>query len=143
MRLIDADAFKEYICNAYEQVKHMYPDGGEWARQITEDFCKDIDDQPTVETESQWIPCSKRLPCDGIPVNITWVNRKPVSYYADIKDKPFAATGIYYRGKWFWYSCLCEDLLYEYGYSKADIVDDEVEIIAWMPLPEPWKGEEE
>lgn len=49
MRLIDADAFKEYICNAYEQVKHMYPDGGEWARQITEDFCKDIDEQPTIE----------------------------------------------------------------------------------------------
>ena len=51
MRLIDADAFKEYICNAYEQVKHMYPDGGEWARQITEDFCKDIDDQPTIEPQ--------------------------------------------------------------------------------------------
>ena len=49
MRLIDADAFKEYICNAYEQVKHMYPDGGKWARQITEDFCKDIDEQPTIE----------------------------------------------------------------------------------------------
>lgn len=49
MRLIDADTFKEYICNAYEQVKHMYPDGGEWARQITEDFCKDIDEQPTID----------------------------------------------------------------------------------------------
>lgn len=49
MRLIDADAFKEYVCNAYEQVKHMYPDGGEWARQITEDFCKDIDEQPTID----------------------------------------------------------------------------------------------
>ena len=62
MRLIDADVFKEYICNAYERVKHMYPDGGEWARQITEDFCKDIDDQPTAETEWEWIPCSERLP---------------------------------------------------------------------------------
>ena len=58
MRLIDADAFKEYICNAYEQVKHMYPDGGKWARQITEDFCKDIDDQPTIEPQ-KWIPCSE------------------------------------------------------------------------------------
>ena len=48
-RLIDVDAFKEYICNSYEQVKHMYPDGGEWARQITEDFCKDIDEQPTID----------------------------------------------------------------------------------------------
>ena len=89
----------------------------------------------------QWIPCSERLPCNGIPVNITWVNMKPVSYYVDIKDKHFTATGIYYRGKWFWYSCLCEDLLYEYGNSKADAVDEDVEIVAWMPLPEPYKGD--
>lgn len=61
MRLIDADAFKEYIRNAYEQVKHMYPDGGKWAKQITEDFCKDIDEQPTIEPQ-KWIPVSKRLP---------------------------------------------------------------------------------
>lgn len=52
MRLIDADAFKAYIRNAYEQVKHMYPDGGKWARQITEDFCKDIDEQPTIDTSN-------------------------------------------------------------------------------------------
>ena len=91
---------------------------------------------------NKWIPVSERLPCDGIPVNITWVNRKPVSYYVDIKDKHFTATGIYYRGKWFWYSWACEDLLYEYGNSKADAVDEDVEIIAWMPLPECYRGDE-
>lgn len=58
MRLIDADAFKEYVCNAYEQVKHMYPDGGKWARQITEDLCKVIDEQPTIEPH-KWIPVSE------------------------------------------------------------------------------------
>lgn len=51
MRLIDADAFKEYLKNALEEVKHIYPDGGEFARQITEDFCKDIDEQPTINAE--------------------------------------------------------------------------------------------
>ncbi len=61
MRLIDADAFKEYICNAYEQVKHMYRDGGKWAKEITEGFCKDIDEQPTIEPQ-KWIPCSERMP---------------------------------------------------------------------------------
>jgi len=48
MRPIDADAFKDYFWNAYEQVKHTYPDGGEWAKGITEDLCKDIDKQPTI-----------------------------------------------------------------------------------------------
>lgn len=93
--------------------------------------------------ENQWIPCSERLPEDGIPVNITWVNRKPLSYYIDIKDKPFTATGIYYRGQWYWYSCVCEDLLYEYGRSESDAVDNDVEITAWMPLPESYKEGEE
>ena len=63
-------------------------------------------------------------------------------FYLD-PDKHFTATGIYYRGKWFWYSWACEDLLYEYGNSKADAVDEDVEIIAWMPLPEPYKEKEE
>ena len=52
-RLIDADAFKEYLKNAFEEVKHMYPDGGEFARQITEDFCRDIDEQPTINAEPE------------------------------------------------------------------------------------------
>lgn len=53
MRPIDADAFKEYLKNAFEEVKHMYPDGGEFARQITEDFCRDIDEQPTIKAEPE------------------------------------------------------------------------------------------
>ena len=60
-RLIDADAFKDYFWNAYEKVKHTYPDGGEWAKGITEDICKDIDNQPTIEPQ-KWIPCSERMP---------------------------------------------------------------------------------
>jgi hypothetical protein len=46
----------------------------------------------------EWIKVKEKLPKDNEAVNITWVNRKPVSYYADIKDKPFTATGVYYKG---------------------------------------------
>ena len=61
MRPIDADAFKDYFWDAYEQVKHTYPDGGEWAKGITEDLCKDIDKQPTItllenEDNPDWLP---------------------------------------------------------------------------------------
>ncbi len=60
MRLIDADAFKEYLKNAFEEVKHVYADGGVFAWRITEDFCRDIDEQPTIKAEperktAEWI----------------------------------------------------------------------------------------
>ena len=92
---------------------------------------------------SRWIPVSERLPEDLEPVNITWVNHEPEPYYHDIKDRNFVATGIYYRGQWYWYSTTCADYLGEYGSNEIDKVDDAVEIIAWMPLPEPYKTESE
>lgn len=93
--------------------------------------------------QTMWIPCSERLPEELEPVNITWVNHEPEPYYHDIKDRNFIATGIYYRGQWYWYSTTCADYLGEYGSNEIDKVDDAVEIIAWMPLPEPYKAESE
>lgn len=87
----------------------------------------------------QWIPCSERLPENTEPVNITWVNRKPEPYYADIKDKPFTATGHYCNGRWWWFSAICQDYLDEYGECKMDEMDGDIEVIAWIPLPEPYK----
>lgn len=92
-------------------------------------------------TAQQWVPCSERLPENTEPVNITWVNRKPEPYYADIKNKPFTATGHYHNGKWWWYSVVCQDYLDEYGKCEMDEMDRDIEVIAWMPLPEPYKGE--
>jgi len=92
---------------------------------------------------SPWISVSEKLPEDLEPVNITWVNHEPEPYYHDIKDKNFVATGIYYRGQWYWYSTTCADYLGEYGSNEVDKVDDAVEIIAWMPLPEPYKAKSE
>ena len=91
---------------------------------------------------SPWIPVSEKLPEDLEPVNITWVNHEPEPYYHDIKDKNFIATGIYYRGQWYWYSTTCADYLGEYGSNEVDKVDDAVEIVAWMPLPKPYKPQE-
>jgi hypothetical protein len=90
----------------------------------------------------QWIPCSERLPKDLEVVNITWINHRPVTYYADIKDKPFTATAIHYKDKWWWYSPICEDMLAEYGKSECDKMDADIEVTAWMPLPQPY-GERE
>ena len=61
--------------------------------------------------QQRWIPVSERLPEELEPVNITWINHNPESYYADIKDKPFTATGVYFNGQWYWWSTLCTDIL--------------------------------
>ena len=93
-------------------------------------------------TKTGWIPVSERLPEELEPVNITWVNHEPEPYYHDIKDKNFVATGIHYRDQWYWYSTTCADYLGEYGSNEIDLVDDAIEIIAWMPLPKSYEPQE-
>lgn len=89
--------------------------------------------------QEQWIPVSERLPDNTDPVHITWVNHDPEPYYADIKDKSFTATGHYCNGRWWCYFVTCQDYLNEYGRCDVDAMYDDIEVIAWMPLPEPYK----
>lgn len=88
---------------------------------------------------SKWIPCKERMPKDCVPVNITWVNRKPTLYYSFLKDVSFTATGVRFRGKWYWWTSTVIEYLSEYGRAEWEIVDDNIEITAWMPLPEPYE----
>ena len=107
------------------------------------DLIKQIGSKRLKEQEPKWIPVSEGLPEDLEPVNITWVNHNPESYYKDIKDKPFTATGHYCNGRWWWYSVTCQDYLEEYGRCDIDAMDDDIEVIAWTPLPKPYKTESE
>lgn len=99
-----------------------------------------VDNQPKT---GGWIPCSERLPDDFETVTVTWVNREPMHYYEEIKDKPFVDTAMRFKGNWYWWSTLLKDCLLEFGEWKVDLVDDAVEITAWQPLPEPWEGEKD
>ena len=122
---------KCYDCNHCEMCA--------WRKEVGEQGCEFFDNG------NKWIPCSERLPEDNVPVNITWINREPVSYYAEIKDVPFTATGVYFKGKWYWYSSTVEDYLAEYGRAEWDEIEEamhnSIEVVAWMPLPEPYGGE--
>ena len=72
-----------------------------------------IDNAPTIEPKQEWIPCEERLPEENGFYLVT----------ADHwHDKAFRSTDLYsfIDGKWY------------------TVHDD---IIAWMPLPEPWNGE--
>ena len=93
--------------------------------------------------QTRWIPVSERLPEDIKPVIITWKNTDPEPYYQYIVGKHFIGTAHYKNGKWFWYSSTTEDLLAEYGRCDSEEFDEAIEVIAWMPLPEPYKEESE
>ena len=131
MRMIDADRLlSERMMSTYYHLPN-----GDTAIPII-----DIEHAPTVSAP-QWIPCSERLPNDLEAVNVTWVNHNPEPYYSFVKDVPFTASAIYYKGKWFWYSSVCADILAEYGNNHSDEVDNDVEITAWTPLPKAYKGD--
>lgn len=92
---------------------------------------------------TRWVPVSERLPEDIKPVIVTWKNNDPESYYQYIVGKHFIGTAHFKNGKWFWYSSVTEDLLAEYGKCDSEEFDEAIEVIAWMPLPEPMKVGEE
>lgn len=96
-----------------------------------------------LQNQPVWIPVSERLPEELVPVNATWINRNPDPYYKDIKDVPFVATAVYCNGKWYWWSSVCTDYLEEYGEYNVDLVDKDIDIVAWMPLPELFRESEE
>ena len=102
-----------------------------------------IDLLPSSQPEPRWIPCSERLPEDIRPVIVTWKNTDPKSYYQYIVGKHFTGTACYKNGKWYWYSSTTEDMLAEYGRYDSEEFDEAIECIAWMPLPEPYKGGEQ
>ena len=97
------------------------------------------DGRATARPQGEWIPVGERLPNDLEPVNITWINHDPEPYYKEIKDKPFTATGVYFNGQWYWWSTLCTDTLAEYSHNFDDVIDTSIEVVAWQPLPEPYK----
>ena len=96
-----------------------------------------------LEQEPRWIPVSEGLPKDIKPVQITWKNNDPETYYQDIKGKHFTGTAHYKDGKWYWYSDVTEDFLAEYGRCDIGEFDSAIEVVAWMPMAEPYETESE
>lgn len=96
-----------------------------------------LDRVPSAQPKPRWIPVTEKPPEDFEEVNVTWVNHDPEQYYDFVKDKHFTGSAVYYKGSWYWYSSTCVDILAEYGRNEMDKIDDGIEVVAWMPLPEP------
>ena len=95
---------------------------------------------PPAQPEQRWIPVSEKLP-DGIyPVLVTWKNEDPESYYQYILGHHYVGVAHFKNNTWYWYSSVTEDVLMEYGTYKSEEFDEAIQVLAWMPLPEPWEG---
>lgn len=121
--------------NVLASANHVYKSG---YRDRQDEIIDIINRQPKV---GEWIPVSERLPKELVAVNVTWINRCPENYYMHIKDKPFTDTAVLYQGEWYWWDSTIIDYLSECGTCISGVVNKSIDILAWMPLPEPWKGE--
>lgn len=113
MRLIDADALKKVFENIHDND----------CKTLTEMVFFDgviaiLDTQPTI---NEWIPCSERLPED--------LNDKNIDCF--LVTDGFLIWMAYYNSEIGWQFAECTN-------SRNKI--DWTEIIAWQPLPQPYKG---
>lgn len=98
-----------------------------------------LDAKESMKSENMWIPCSDKLPETICPVIITWKNNDPAPYYQHIVGEHYAGIAHFKNGKWYWYSSVTEDVLAEYGRCDSEEFDKAIQVLAWMPLPEPYK----
>ena len=117
-RLIDAYKLsRDMYHEAMEKDSDMQKwDSGCWIRYKL--FETVLGKQPTADIQ-QWIPCSERLPEEGVRVLI--IDRRGEIEF-----------GHYEYGEWEW--------LYESGTNYWSELNPDV-VKAWMPLPEPYNAE--
>lgn len=111
MRPIDADELKKDLTRFY--------DNEVTAKQL-------IDEQPTIEPEQRWIPCSERLP-EKEGWYITTVESEKTGKRR-IENDLFAV-----------------DIALAHGHTPNKFCKDgyRQRTVAWMPFPEPYQGEGE
>ena len=106
--------------------------GVEWDEALATAMLKDL---PSADRPQEWIPCSERLPNEGEVVLVCmrieshkaeWEEQRSIEFGRISSDRyDFNGTG------WEWLNESGAD------YWQADWNNS---ILAWMPLPKPWKG---
>ena len=159
MRLIDADALLRRVERWRDRIVDTYGKNDEYANCLAEVVMK-IEDAPTAEP--RWIPVTERLPeCEQEVLICTEKKQRGGNAYINTIITP----AIYEDGTmrendstWRW-----EDIDYagwdeeedcgivpegwweNRHFNPDDVYNNPVDqkVVAWMPLPEPWKGEDD
>ena len=85
----------------------------------------EIEELPSAQPEQRWIPCSERLP----------QNEKKTYWVC-------TDTGYQCECRWTNVNHFWTDLITDWHWHIMDI-PRYTEVVAWMPLPEPWRGEQD
>ena len=138
MRQIDADALKELFSEVIGRIAIKPEMNGNLEHMIRASamVIQMIDDAPTVQPEQQWIPCSERFPSKE--ERKEWI------------DKNLGGIGYLYPCLVTRYSSNNPDrttynpYVAKHYYDGEDFINNGEEvcseyIVAWMPLPEPYK----
>lgn len=99
-----------------DALKQEFPKDTDWEYPVNtnEYVCEIIDSQPTIEPERKWIPVTEQLPKVSENILICDID-------GDIDLGHLTRYGVYYPEFW------------------GDRIKN---VTAWMPLPEPWEGED-
>ena len=131
MRLIDADALIEILGTAIRNMQGVVKfigaeDDPELKMEIKAytDILNGVKEQPTIEPEPQWIPCSKRLPHTNGVYNVT----RTISDGFECRN---ISDSCYFDGANTWH----DDT--RVNHERRYLTD----VIAWKPLPEPYQEE--
>lgn len=122
MRLIDADALTMLLHDNIDGLKEEFPND----KQVKPYICgvrmalSFIEIAPTVDAVPRWIPCEEGLPEPNVAV----------LGYAPAFDNIYAV----------YYDSVCGWMTWSPVYDNP-FPSCQGEIVAWMPLPEPYKKE--
>ena len=101
-----------------------------------------IETLPSAQPEQRWIPCSERLPEFDVKVLAYVKNKDPEGrfnkdgiYTATLEDKVPVHDPEGKRNFWGIPGYDSEWTVWSWSYFT------ETNVLAWMPLPEPWEGE--
>lgn len=113
-----------------EKLKQILIKDNRIGRKALEYLLEDIE-EANEQYKNNWIPCSERLP--KIYEDTCTSEIVLVQGYDKILDYEWQAMGWYAEETKQWYFAECKN---------TDKPINWIDIIAWQPLPEPYKGEE-
>ena len=126
MRAIDGDILEKKLKDAINMCMSIDTSGLSELKAVLED----VEEMPTIEPEPHWIPCSEKLPeANGrylvtrglVAAGALW-NRVYIANYSNLMG--IKSVKIWWQGN--------------VGKSDFERLDD---VLAWMPLPEPYREE--
>lgn len=134
MRAIDGDALEELFREVISGIAKKPEMNGNLEHMVRASamVIEMIQDAPTIEPEPHWIPCSERLPDKDDEYFVTVDPRHiPPGYRSTDKF-------IWHDGKWVIadYFVMDDDL---YKKPEYRVIEVDIPVLAWMPLPEEYR----